>query len=93
LKSLIEIGVGRLLETGANKRVFPDQGPAFPSASLERLMQTRHRGAQLRDQPRNVGGPEFIAKPAQERIAAVDAKTAYSTPGGPWENGFIEKPR
>ena len=26
----------------------------------------------------------------QDWIAAVDAKTAYITPGSPWENGFIE---
>ncbi len=26
----------------------------------------------------------------QEWIAAVGAKTAYITPGSPWENGFIE---
>jgi putative transposase len=27
---------------------------------------------------------------AQEWIGAVGAKTAYITPGSPWENGFIE---
>jgi putative transposase len=35
-------------------------------------------------------GPEFIAKAVQEWITAVGAKTAYITPGSPWENGFIE---
>ena len=34
--------------------------------------------------------PEFIAKAVQDWIAAVGAKTAYITPGSPWENGFIE---
>src|SRR5262249_44210863 len=29
--------------------------------------------------------PEFLAKAAQEWIAAVGAKTAYITPGSPWE--------
>ena len=39
---------------------------------------------------RSDNGPEFIAKAVQDWIAAVGAKTAYITPGSPWENGFIE---
>src|SRR5512136_285600 len=39
---------------------------------------------------RSDNGPECIAKAVQEWIAAVGAKTAYTTPGSPWENGFIE---
>jgi transposase InsO family protein len=39
---------------------------------------------------RSDNGPEFLAKAVQEWIAAVGAKTAYITPGSPWENGFIE---
>jgi putative transposase len=39
---------------------------------------------------RSDNGPEFIAKAVQAWIAAVGAKTAYITPGSPWENGFIE---
>lgn len=39
---------------------------------------------------RSDNGPEFVAKSVQEWIAAVGAKTAYITPGSPWENGFIE---
>jgi len=39
---------------------------------------------------RSDNGPEFIAKAVQEWIAAVGAKTAYITPGSPWENGFVE---
>ena len=39
---------------------------------------------------RSDNGPEFIAKAVQNWIAAVGAKTAYITPGSPWENGFIE---
>src|SRR3954453_14508660 len=35
-------------------------------------------------------GPEFVAKAVQEWIGGVGAKTAYITPGSPWENGFIE---
>jgi putative transposase len=35
-------------------------------------------------------GPEFVALAVQEWIAAVGAKTAYITPGSPWENGFVE---
>jgi hypothetical protein len=37
-------------------------------------------------------GPEFVAKAVQEWIGAVGAKTAYISPGSPWENGFIESP-
>ena len=39
---------------------------------------------------RSDNGSEFIAKAVQEWIALVGAKTAYITPGSPWENGFIE---
>jgi transposase InsO family protein len=39
---------------------------------------------------RSDNGPEFVAKAVQEWIATVGAKTAYITPGSPWENGFIE---
>jgi transposase InsO family protein len=39
---------------------------------------------------RSDNGPEFVAKAVREWIAAVGAKTAYITPGSPWENGFIE---
>ncbi len=47
----------------------------------------------LRGVPKHIrsdNGPEFVAKAVQEWIAAVGAKTAYITPGSPWENGFIE---
>jgi transposase InsO family protein len=39
---------------------------------------------------RSDNGPEFIAKAVRDWIGAVGAKTAYITPGSPWENGFIE---
>ena len=39
---------------------------------------------------RSDNGPEFVAKAVQDWIGAVGAKTAYITPGSPWENGFIE---
>jgi transposase InsO family protein len=42
------------------------------------------------DYLRSDNGPEFIAKAVRNWIAAVGAKTAYITPGSPWENGFIE---
>lgn len=39
---------------------------------------------------RSDNGPEFISKAVQTWIHAVGAKTAYITPGSPWENGYIE---
>jgi transposase InsO family protein len=39
---------------------------------------------------RSDNGPECVATAVQEWIGAVGAKTAYITPGSPWENGFIE---
>jgi transposase InsO family protein len=39
---------------------------------------------------RSDGGPEFVARAVQGWIAAVGAKTAYITPGSPWENGYVE---
>ena len=35
-------------------------------------------------------GPEFIADAVRNWIGAVGAKTAYITPGSPWENGYCE---
>jgi transposase InsO family protein len=39
---------------------------------------------------RSDNGPEFVAKAVQAWVQAVGAKTAYITPGSPWENGYIE---
>ncbi|MCJ2097539.1 IS3 family transposase, partial [Methylobacterium sp. E-046] len=39
---------------------------------------------------RSDNGPEFIAKAVQGWITGVGAKTAYITPGSPWENGYVE---
>ena len=39
---------------------------------------------------RSDNGPEFVAKMVQGWIAAVGARTAYITPGSPWENGYVE---
>jgi putative transposase len=39
---------------------------------------------------RSDNGPEFVAKAVQAWITAVGAKTAYITPGSPWENGYVE---
>src|SRR4249920_2426067 len=47
----------------------------------------------LRGMPSHIrsdNGPEFVAKAVQEWITAVGAKTAYITPGSPWENGYVE---
>jgi transposase InsO family protein len=55
------------------------------------------RSAWLRAPPQNrratfpmCYGPKFIAQSVQKWITAVGAKTAYITPGSPWENGYIE---
>ena len=39
---------------------------------------------------RSDNGPEFIAQIVRDWIAMVGAKTAYITPGSPWENGYVE---
>jgi transposase InsO family protein len=39
---------------------------------------------------RSDNGPEFVAQTVQAWITAVGAKTAYITPGSPWENGHVE---
>jgi transposase InsO family protein len=39
---------------------------------------------------RSDNGPELVAKAVRTWITAVGAKTAYITPGSPWENGYIE---
>ena len=40
---------------------------------------------------RSDNGSEFIEKMLRKFIESVGAKTAYITPGSPWENGFIER--
>jgi putative transposase len=47
----------------------------------------------LRSPPAFIGsdnGAEFIAKKVRVWIGAVGAKTAFITPGSPWENGYGE---
>ena len=39
---------------------------------------------------RSDNGPEFIAERVRDWIGAVGSKTAYITPGSPWENGYCE---
>ena len=39
---------------------------------------------------RSDNGPEFVADAVQKWIGAVGARTAYITPGSPWENGYVE---
>ncbi|MGG7524166.1 IS3 family transposase [bacterium BS0013] len=39
---------------------------------------------------RSDNGPEFIAKSVQAWITGVGARTAYISPGSPWENGYVE---
>ena len=39
---------------------------------------------------RSDNGPEFVAQAVRDWINAVGAKTAYITPGSPWENGYCE---
>ncbi len=40
---------------------------------------------------RSDNGSEFTAKALQKFIQDIGVKTAYITPGSPWENGFIER--
>ena len=39
---------------------------------------------------RSDNGPEFVAKSVRNWSSAVGAKTAYTEPGSPWENGYCE---
>lgn len=39
---------------------------------------------------RSDNGPEFVAKAVQAWITGVGAKTAFTEPGSPWENGYVE---
>ena len=39
---------------------------------------------------RSDNGSEFIAEAVRNWISTVGAKTAYITPGSPWENGYCE---
>ena len=39
---------------------------------------------------RSDNGPEFVTDAVRQRVAAVGARTAFTEPGSPWENGYIE---
>lgn len=43
------------------------------------------------DYIRSDNGAEFTAKEVRKWLAQVGVKTAYITPGSPWENGFNER--
>lgn len=40
---------------------------------------------------RSDNGSEFVAQKVQDFLAKIKVKTAYITPGSPWENGFNER--
>jgi transposase InsO family protein len=40
---------------------------------------------------RSDNGSEFVAKSIQDFLQQIQVKTAYITPGSPWENGFNER--
>ena len=40
---------------------------------------------------RSDNGSEFVAKNVQAFLQQIQVKTAYITPGSPWENGFNER--
>lgn len=40
---------------------------------------------------RSDNGSEFVAKSVQDFLTKIKVKTAYITPGSPWENGFVER--
>ncbi len=47
----------------------------------------------LRGMPAHIwsdNGPEFVASAVQAWMTAPGDRTAYITPGRPWENGYIE---
>ena len=39
---------------------------------------------------RSDNGPEFVANRLRTWLADIGVKTAYITPGSPWENGYCE---
>jgi putative transposase len=45
----------------------------------------------ITDYIRSDNGSEFTAKILQDWLKALKVKTAYITPGSPWENGFNER--
>lgn len=55
--------------------------------TISKLFLTRDIPAYIRSD----NGSEFTAKALQKFIKNVGVKTAYITPGSPWENGFIER--
>lgn len=40
---------------------------------------------------RSDNGSEFVAQSVQDFLAKIKVKTAYITPGSPWENGYNER--
>ena len=43
------------------------------------------------DYIRSDNGSEFTAQHVRDWLAKLEVKTAYITPGSPWENGFNER--
>ena len=54
--------------------------------TLTRLMTARGVPEHIRSD----NGPEFTARAIRKWLADVGAKTLYTEPGSPWENGYIE---
>ena len=80
-------------ECGAGRVVWRPvmAGLHLQCGSCRTTVETRSPGhGLLRPSFRRCYGPEFIAKAISEWIIAVDAKTAVTELGRPWENGYCE---
>lgn len=55
--------------------------------TLSELFLTERLPAHIRSD----NGSEFIAKKIQKWLKELEVKTAYITPGSPWENGYCER--
>ena len=68
--------------------------PCRSQAQLDRCHRRAHGPVHAsRGVPAHVrsdNGPEFIAIAVRDWIVEVGARTAYSEPGSPWENGYCE---
>lgn len=64
---------------------------SFKSEDVLKVLQELFIFEGLPEYLRSDNGSEFVAKAVQKFLAEIKVKTAYITPGSPWENGFNER--
>ena len=64
---------------------------SFKSENVLKVLQELFILEGIPEYLRSDNGSEFVAQVVQNFLRDIQVKTAYITPGSPWENGYNER--